>query len=49
LKASAKMETLAGWKTESGLRYQFIQRGDGKQAEAGKKVYTEGSLETVKF
>jgi FKBP-type peptidyl-prolyl cis-trans isomerase len=24
-------------KTESGLRYQFIQRGEGKQAVAGKQ------------
>jgi peptidyl-prolyl cis-trans isomerase A (cyclophilin A) len=32
------------------LRYQFIQRGDGKQAEAGKtvSVHYEGSLETEK-
>jgi peptidyl-prolyl cis-trans isomerase A (cyclophilin A) len=45
------METLAAGfeKTESGLRYQFIQRGDGKQA-AGKTVpvHYEGSLETGK-
>jgi peptidyl-prolyl cis-trans isomerase A (cyclophilin A) len=34
------METLAAGfeKTESGLRYQFIQRGDGKQAEAGNSI-----------
>jgi peptidyl-prolyl cis-trans isomerase A (cyclophilin A) len=39
LRAEAKMETLAAGfeKTESGLRYQFIQRGDGKR-EAGKTV-----------
>jgi peptidyl-prolyl cis-trans isomerase A (cyclophilin A) len=32
------------------LRYQFIQRGDGKQAAAGKtvSVHYEGSLETGK-
>jgi peptidyl-prolyl cis-trans isomerase A (cyclophilin A) len=50
--SEAKMETLAAGfeKTESGLRYQFIQRGDGKQAEAGKtvSVHYEGSLETGK-
>jgi peptidyl-prolyl cis-trans isomerase A (cyclophilin A) len=48
----AKMETLAAGfeKTESGLRYQFIQRGEGKQAVAGKTVavHYEGSLETGK-
>jgi peptidyl-prolyl cis-trans isomerase A (cyclophilin A) len=33
------MEKLAAGfeKTESGLRYQFIQRGEGKQAVAGKQ------------
>jgi peptidyl-prolyl cis-trans isomerase A (cyclophilin A) len=50
--SEAKMETLAAGfeKTESGLRYQFIQRGDGKQAAAGKtvSVHYEGSLETGK-
>ncbi|WP_395050828.1 peptidylprolyl isomerase [Flavobacterium sp.] len=48
----AKMEKLAAGfeKTESGLRYQFIQRGDGKQAEKGKtvSVHYEGSLENGK-
>ena len=50
--AEAKMETLAAGfeKTESGLRYQFIQRGSGKQAENGKivSVHYEGSLENGK-
>ena len=50
--AEAKMETLAAGfeKTESGLRYQFIQRGIGKQAENGKtvSVHYEGSLENGK-
>jgi peptidyl-prolyl cis-trans isomerase A (cyclophilin A) len=50
--SEAKMETLAAGfeKTESGLRYQFIQRGDGKQAESGKTVavHYEGSLENGK-
>ncbi len=50
--SEAKMEQLAAGfeKTESGLRYQFIQRGEGKQAEAGKtvSVHYEGSLETGK-
>jgi len=33
-------------KTESGLRYQIIQKGDGKQAEKGKtvSVHYKGSL-----
>ena len=48
----AKMEKLAAGfeKTESGLRYQFIQKGDGKQAEKGKTVavHYEGSLENGK-
>jgi peptidyl-prolyl cis-trans isomerase A (cyclophilin A) len=47
-----KMEKLAAGfeKTESGLRYQFIQKGDGKQAEKGKtvSVHYEGSLENGK-
>ena len=47
-----KMEKLAAGfeKTESGLRYQFIQKGEGKQAEAGKtvSVHYEGSLENGK-
>lgn len=50
--SEAKMETLAAGfeKTESGLRYQFIQRGDGKQAAFGKTVavHYEGSLESGK-
>ena len=50
--SEAKMEKLAAGfeKTESGLRYQFIQRGTGKQAEAGKtvSVHYEGSLESGK-
>ena len=50
--SEAKMEQLAAGfeKTESGLRYQFIQRGEGKQAEAGKTVavHYEGSLESGK-
>ena len=38
--AEAEMEKLADGfeKTESGLRYQFIQRGSGKKAENGKTV-----------
>jgi peptidyl-prolyl cis-trans isomerase A (cyclophilin A) len=38
--AEAEMEKLAAGfeKTESGLRYQFIQRGAGKKAEEGKTV-----------
>ena len=47
-----KMEQLAAGfeKTESGLRYQFIQRGSGKKAENGKTVavHYEGSLENGK-
>ena len=50
--AEAAMEKLAAGfeKTESGLRYQFIQRGEGKQAENGKtvSVHYEGSLENGK-
>jgi peptidyl-prolyl cis-trans isomerase A (cyclophilin A) len=50
--AEAAMEKLAAGfeKTESGLRYQFIQRGEGKQAVAGKtvSVHYEGSLESGK-
>ncbi|WP_348824069.1 peptidylprolyl isomerase [Flavobacterium aestuarii] len=50
--SEAKMETLAAGfeKTESGLRYQFIQRGSGKKAENGKTVavHYEGSLENGK-
>ena len=50
--SEAKMEKLAAGfeKTESGLRYQFIQKGEGNQAEAGKtvSVHYEGSLENGK-
>lgn len=50
--SEAKMEQLAAGfeKTESGLRYQFIQKGDGKSAEKGKtvSVHYEGSLENGK-
>ena len=50
--SEAKMEKLAAGfeKTESGLRYQFIQKGEGKQAESGKtvSVHYEGSLENGK-
>lgn len=50
--AEAAMEKLAAGfaKTDSGLRYQFIQKGDGKQAENGKTVavHYEGSLENGK-
>ena len=39
-KAEAELEKLAGGfdKTESGLRYQIIQKGTGKAAEKGKTV-----------
>ena len=47
--AEAAMEKLAAGfsKTESGLRYQIIQKGNGKQAEKGKKVsvHYQGALE----
>ncbi|BDU25309.1 MULTISPECIES: peptidylprolyl isomerase [unclassified Flavobacterium] len=50
--SEAKMEQLAAGfdKTESGLRYKMIQKGDGKRAEAGKtvSVHYEGSLENGK-
>jgi len=50
--SEAKMEQLAAGfdRTESGLRYKMIQKGDGKKAEAGKtvSVHYEGSLETGK-
>ena len=50
--SEAKMEQLAAGfdKTESGLRYKMIQKGDGKRAEAGKTVavHYEGSLESGK-
>ena len=38
--ATAELDAIAsGFETtESGLRYQFIQKGNGKQAEKGKKV-----------
>jgi peptidyl-prolyl cis-trans isomerase A (cyclophilin A) len=39
-KAEAEMEKLAAGfqKTDSGLRYQFIKKGDGIQAQKGRKV-----------
>lgn len=47
--AEDAMEKLAAGfsKTESGLRYQIIQKGSGKQAEKGKKVsvHYQGALE----
>ncbi|MCL6272695.1 peptidylprolyl isomerase [Muricauda sp. 2012CJ35-5] len=47
-RAEAEMEKLAAGfeKTESGLRYQMIQKGSGAQAEKGKtvSVHYEGSL-----
>ncbi|MBS7788243.1 peptidylprolyl isomerase [Flavobacterium sp. CYK-55] len=47
--AEAAMEKLAAGfdKTESGLRYKMIQKGNGKQAEKGKtvSVHYSGSLE----
>ncbi|HJY12805.1 MAG TPA: peptidylprolyl isomerase [Flavobacterium sp.] len=50
--SEAKMEQLAAGfdKTESGLRYKMIQKGEGKRAEAGKTVavHYEGSLENGK-
>ncbi|WP_264529369.1 peptidylprolyl isomerase [Flavobacterium sp. N502540] len=50
--SEAKMEQLAAGfdKTESGLRYKMIQKGEGKKAEAGKTVavHYEGSLENGK-
>jgi peptidyl-prolyl cis-trans isomerase A (cyclophilin A) len=50
--AEAAMEKLAAGfdKTESGLRYKMIQKGNGKQAEKGKtvSVHYEGSLENGK-
>ncbi|SNR82401.1 peptidylprolyl isomerase [Flavobacterium sp. ov086] len=50
--SEAKMEQLAAGfdKTDSGLRYKMIQKGDGKKAEAGKtvSVHYEGSLENGK-
>jgi len=50
--AEEKMEKLAAGfeKTESGLRYQFIQRGNGKKAEKGRtvSVHYSGQLEDGK-
>jgi peptidyl-prolyl cis-trans isomerase A (cyclophilin A) len=50
--AEEAMEKLAAGfeKTESGLRYKIIQKGNGKQAEAGKtvSVHYTGSLENGK-
>lgn len=50
--AEARMEKLAAGfeKTESGLRYQLIQKGNGAQAQKGKKVsvHYSGSLENGK-
>ncbi|MFG4001587.1 peptidylprolyl isomerase [Flavobacterium aquidurense] len=50
--SEAKMEQLAAGfdKTDSGLRYKMIQKGDGKKAESGKTVavHYEGSLENGK-
>ncbi len=50
--AEEQMEKLAAGfdKTESGLRYKFIQKGNGKQAEKGKtvSVHYTGSLENGK-
>ncbi len=47
-RAEAELEELAAGfdKTESGLRYQLIQKGNGTQAEKGKtvSVHYEGSL-----
>jgi FKBP-type peptidyl-prolyl cis-trans isomerase len=44
---------ISSWfeKTESGLRYQFIQRGEGKASCSWKtvSVHYEGSLESGKF
>jgi len=48
--AEEAMEKLAAGfdKTDSGLRYKIIQKGDGKKAEKGKKVsvHYKGSLES---
>ena len=50
--SEAQMEKLAAGfdKTESGLRYKMIQKGNGKKAENGKtvSVHYEGSLESGK-
>ena len=51
--AEAKMEQLAAGfdKTESGLRYKLIQKGNGKKAENGKtvSVHYTGQLEDGKI
>lgn len=51
--AEAKMEELAAGfdKTESGLRYKMIQKGNGKKAEKGKtvSVHYSGQLENGKI
>ena len=48
-RAEEEMEKLAAGfdKTDSGLRYKIIQKGDGKKAEKGKKVsvHYKGSLD----
>ena len=48
-RAEAEMEKLAAGfdKTESGLRYKVIQKGDGAKAEKGKKVsvHYKGTLD----
>lgn len=50
--AEAKLERIAAGfdKTESGLRYKIIQKGNGKKAEAGRTVavHYSGSLEDGK-
>lgn len=50
--SEAQLEKIAAGfeKTESGLRYQFIQRGNGKKAEKGRtvSVHYSGSLENGK-
>lgn len=50
--AEEAMEKLAAGfeKTESGLRYKFIQKGNGKQAQSGKtvSVHYSGSLDNGK-
>ena len=51
--AEAKMEALAAGfeKTDSGLRYKYINKGNGKKAEKGKtvSVHYSGSLENGKI
>ena len=51
-RAEEEMEKLAAGfdKTDSGLRYKIIQKGDGKKAEKGKKVsvHYKGSLDLTK-